>query len=168
MWSVIFSQPEIEQHSGLRKHLLNQLNYELAYSEVIHSDRFDEDVRKDFTIAVGRSYQQMHEAFYVSGIRIPATGVCRAIVGAFAGTGANERGFVFTLNQDLLMERFFTNGSHSRFDLWIPGIDNFGCFNYTLREFRQRTTSMYFQAGAKFKSYNPIFGMIQLTVNLYI
>ena len=132
MWSVIFSQPEIEQHSGLRKHLLNQLNYELAYSEVMHSDRFDEDVRKDFTIAVGRSYQQMHEAFYVSGIRIPAIGLCKAIVGAFAGTGANERGFVFTLNQDLLMERFFTNGSHSRFDLWIPGIDNFGCFNYTL------------------------------------
>lgn len=132
MWSVIFSQPEIENHSELRKHLLSQLNYELADSEVMLSDTFNEEVKKDFTKAVGRSYQQMHEAFYMSEVRIPATGVCKAIVSAFAGTGASERGFVFTLNQDLFMERFFTNGSHSLFEMWIPGINNFGCFNYTL------------------------------------
>ena len=34
LWSVIFSQPENENHSELRKHILSQLNYKLTYSEI--------------------------------------------------------------------------------------------------------------------------------------
>ena len=131
MWSVIFSQPEIGRHPDLVEHLLNQLNYELAYNEVMRSGAFDQEMQKDFTTAVERSYQQMHEAFYGPGVRIPATGACRAIVRRFAGTGGDERGFVFTLNQDLFLERFYSNGD-SLSELRIPGINNFGFFNYTL------------------------------------
>ena len=100
MWSVIFSQPEISRHSDIRDILLDQLDYELAYSKVLHASCFGDEVKADFTKAVERSYQQMHEAFYENGVRIPAVGVCKAIVRAFCGRQERERGFVFTLNQD--------------------------------------------------------------------
>lgn len=130
MWSVIFSQPEIARDRDLRAHLLSQLNYEMAYNDVMHSGNFGSEAQAAFTTAIRRSYQQMHEA----ELRKPASRVCRAIVGAFGGSGSEERGFVFTLNQDLFMERFFTNGSDSLFDLSVPGISNFGCFRGTLPE----------------------------------
>jgi hypothetical protein len=134
MWSVIFSQPEIGRHPELRMYLLGEFNYERAYNAVLQGEQFPPEVKSDFSTAVKRSYQQMHTAFYEQGIRIPATGVCNAIVGTFAGAGSKERGFVFTLNQDLFMERFFTNGSHSLYDMRIPGVSNYDCFGYRLPE----------------------------------
>lgn len=133
MWSVIFSQPEISLHPDIRDVLLSQLDYELAYSKVLHAGAFGDDAKADFTKAVERSYQQMHEAFYESAVRIPAVGVCKAIVGAFCGGEERERGFVFTLNQDLFMERFFINNADAPSDMKIPGLTTHGyCFNYRL------------------------------------
>lgn len=133
MWSVIFSQPEISRHSDIRDILLDQLDYELAYSKVLHASCFGDEAKADFTKAVERSYQQMHEAFYENGVRIPAVGVCRAIVRAFCGRQERERGFVFTLNQDLFMERFFTNDGEAHSFMKVPGLTADGyCFNYKL------------------------------------
>ncbi len=49
---------------------------------------------------------------------------------SFSAGSADERGFVFTLNQDLFMERFFVNGSLSLYEMSIPGISNYGYFNW--------------------------------------
>jgi len=133
MWSAIFSQPEISRHPDLKAHLRNQLDYEAAYNEVMSSENFGPETKNDFTAAIEMSYQQIHEAFYVGqDLENKAVGVCRALIGPFGGTGANERGFIFTLNQDLFMERFFLNGSHSLYELSIPGISNYGYFNFQL------------------------------------
>ncbi len=46
MWSVIFSQNEISRQPELRKYLLNNLDYETVYQEVLDSDELDEGVKK--------------------------------------------------------------------------------------------------------------------------
>lgn len=133
MWSAIFSQPEIKRHPDLQKYLREQLDYEVAYNEVMDSDDFTIQTKDDFTTAIERAYQQIHDGFYGPQDLInSAVGVCKMLLGSFGGSGANERGFIFTLNQDLFVERFFLNGSHSLFDLAIPGIGKYGYFNFQL------------------------------------
>ena len=106
-------------------------NYEVAYNHVLYSGSFGKNIQEDFAKAVEQSYQQMHEAIWGRTVRIKAMAACRAIVRPFAGTGSDERGFVFTLNQDLLLERFFSN-SDVLANLRIPGISNFPPSNSTL------------------------------------
>lgn len=130
MWAAIFNQPEIRQHKKLRCHMLYELNYETVYDEVMASSDYTDEDRWALTQAVGRAYERMDEAIFQQGDskkRSSASRIFQSFIGLFAGTREGRtRGFFFTLNQDLFVERFYS-GRDSL--IKIPGLDNQKWFN---------------------------------------
>lgn len=110
MWSAIFSQREIAQNQKLRLKLLEEMNYEAAYHDVLDSRELSPMERAAFTTAIENAYREMHEM--VCGLSSRGEDVAkfvfREIFARFAGS-EGERGFLFTLNQDLFIERFYRN-----------------------------------------------------------
>ena len=110
MWSAIFSQREIAQNQRLRLKLLEEMNYEAAYHDVLGSRDLSATERGAFTSAIENAYREMHEM--VCGLSRSGESVARfvfrEILARFAGS-ASERGFLFTLNQDLFIEAFYQN-----------------------------------------------------------
>jgi hypothetical protein len=117
MWALILNEPEIHKHSRLRNCLLENRNFEVAYDHVL-SDEYGGAERKAFIDALRRAYQHLHRA--VCGeFQQPAFHLCRLIVAKFGCVKRDELGFFFTLNQDLFLERYF---SDDRSNISIPGL----------------------------------------------
>src|SRR6267143_3018187 len=110
IWSAIFSQREIAQNQKLRLKLLEEMNYEAAYHDVLDSRELSPIERAAFTTAIENAYREMHEM--VCGLSFSGEDVAkfvfREIFARFAGS-EGERGFLFTLNQDLFIETFYRN-----------------------------------------------------------
>ena len=128
MWAVIFRQAEVRKYPKLRKCMLETLNYEALYHEVLESYTADE--ARSLTKAIRNGYQEMHELICESDLKRKrdAAAVCRAFIARFDGSG-HERGFFFTLNQDLFLERFFSLGYQQASLLKIPGLEHPKWFN---------------------------------------
>jgi hypothetical protein len=125
MWAVILGQPEIQQNRRLHKLLLEDFSYESLYETVSLSEDYLPAEKAAFTAAVKRAYRQMHEV--VCGHwQLKANEACGVIISLFAPQSSNERGFFFTLNQDLLVEQYYYRvRQHLRATpLKIPGLDN--------------------------------------------
>jgi len=120
MWSLILNQPQISRSQKLRACLLENLNYEAVYDAILTSDRYSEEEQTNFTVALKNAYLQLDDAIRTNdrsrlGL---ASMMCQYFVSSFIGSG-RERGFVFTLNQDLLVERFY---SQDRGTIQIPSL----------------------------------------------
>lgn len=132
MWATIFSQSEIQELNNLRKFLLSNFDYEWVYDQVVFSKQpqlnFTDREKLAFIKAVRAAYEQMHRIVCRDEIdhRVSASAVCHSLISRFAGSG-NKRGFFFTLNHDLLVEAFYSNGE--RVNLVIPGLQNPKWFN---------------------------------------
>ena len=121
MWAEILNQSEIRRHPQLRKMLLNNLDFESVYDEIQESN-VDQEQKGALTDAVSRAYEQMDAILSRPDRRIAelAHGVCRSFIGRFGqALNPNKRGFFFTLNQDLFIERFYHQDPES---LRIPGV----------------------------------------------
>jgi hypothetical protein len=103
MWSLILNQPEILDSERLHELLLKDLNYERVYDTVLFSGEFSKSEQDAFTASLQSAYRELDKAIRseTQSIAMLNSFLCR-----FAGSGT-ERGFVFTLNQDLLLERFY-------------------------------------------------------------
>lgn len=121
MWAVILSQPEIRQRPKLRERMLDELNYETLYDDVMTSATHELEEKQALTEAIRRAYKQLHEIICRQQTQhlTAASQVCQFFISRFAGTEQTERGFFFTLNQDLFIERFYTP---SDFVLRLPGL----------------------------------------------
>ena len=130
MWAVIFRQPEIRRYPNLRRQMLERLDYEGLYHEVLSSESYTADEKSSLTKAIRNAYQEMHELICRDDLRRrgAAAAVCRAFVARFDGSG-HERGFFFTLNQDLFVERFFSLGYQQASLIKIPGLEHAKWFN---------------------------------------
>jgi len=114
MWAAILSQPEINRDFDLRKEMLNELDYEEIYDRIMKPDGYRDDQKSSFRTALSNAYQQMHEAICTEdvdpGHLNSAAAACRHLIRRFAGSkDKRTRGFFFTLNQDLFVERFYLN-----------------------------------------------------------
>ncbi len=111
MWSIILSQPQIAESCTLRNTLLNDLSYERIYDKVLSSTELSSVEKEEFTLALQNAYADLDESIrsYFLNSRRCAQAL-RYFVEKFGGMG-NERGFIFTLNQDLLLERLYSNES---------------------------------------------------------
>jgi len=49
MWAVIFRQPEIRRYPNLRKQMLERLDYEALYHEVLSSESYTADEKFSLT-----------------------------------------------------------------------------------------------------------------------
>ncbi|MEP6934970.1 MAG: hypothetical protein ABI988_13690 [Nitrospirota bacterium] len=124
MWAAILSQQEISTYPNLRQKLLAQPDYEQAYHEVLDSESYSSKEKLALRTAVETAYQRMHRRVMTVGTDSYdlIKPLLRGIVLRFAGEG-EERGFIFTLNQDLFLEGFYRNNdpSFSGHHLSIPG-----------------------------------------------
>jgi len=121
MWARIFNQPEAQQYPRIRRKMLSDLNFESVYSHVVESPRYTPVEKHSFTVAIQNAYKSMHDYLLSEDMTLirEATAACHSIVSRFAAT--NERpGFVFTLNQDLFIERWFEDVGQSV--IIMPGI----------------------------------------------
>lgn len=130
MWAAIFRRPEIRDHPELRKCMLEELNYEALYDKVLSSESYTDANKASLTQAIRHAYEEMHELICDADQkrRTKAAAVCRVFVARFDGSGP-ERGFFFTLNQDLFIERFFSVSYQQASLLKIPAIGNPKWFN---------------------------------------
>jgi hypothetical protein len=126
MWAAILSQKEISTHPKLRQILLSRQNYELVHHTVLESDSYSAEEKSAFKTAVETAYKHMHQNVMAGGTHVmfqhSSKSLIRGIVLRFAGTG-EERGFIFTLNQDLFLEGFFNDvdPDYAGYHLSTPG-----------------------------------------------
>jgi hypothetical protein len=133
MWAIIFNQLNSPDAKRLRGLLLGELNYERAYDLVMNGvEGFGPAEQLAFTNALMAAYSELDRS-----IRVHLMNESRRIqplhhfIERFAGEG-KERGFVFTLNQDVLLERF---GSHGRNNLiQIPALSHSDWFSGRLKD----------------------------------
>lgn len=107
MWSAIFSQPIISENPRLRRELLDRMDYEQSYHHVLKGD-FSPAEKDLLGKAIEKAYQELHAMIHGMSRREKALVkfVLRKLVARFVGSN-EERGFLFTLNQDLLLETFY-------------------------------------------------------------
>lgn len=124
MWSIIFNRPEIQRRPLLVTLLKSDFNYESAYAEVMYGNQFSDDDKEAMETAVAAAYGQLDQNvsdFSESIVSVPPVSISRVnnfIKRCGGEEGDNARGYFFTLNQDLFVERFYS-GEQS---LTIPGI----------------------------------------------
>ncbi len=127
MWALIFRQPEVRASDRLRRKMLGEMNFERVYEDVMTS-AYSEDEKHGLTEAIGRAYRQMHDEMCNENQTAAAHEVVRAFISRFDVQDQAERGFVFTLNQDLLIEKFRT----ADLPILLPGVHEPDGQNVTL------------------------------------
>jgi len=128
MWAVIFRQPEIQGNPALRNRMLEELDYESTYTQVLESAAHSDGDRQAFKAALGRAYQQLHDIICPQDTEhtTACSNACQFLLTRFAGKEHRERGFIFTLNQDLFVEKYYAVGDPL---LTIPGLTAPNWFN---------------------------------------
>jgi hypothetical protein len=122
MWARIFNHFEIQQNPKIRNRMLRDLNFESVYSKVVESREFSRIEKRSLTTAIRKAYKSMRDKVLSENVDLinNATGACKAYISKFAGS-IEKRGFVFTLNQDQFIERWFTDVGGSV--MVMPGIE---------------------------------------------
>jgi hypothetical protein len=108
MWALILCQPQVRGSDRLRKAMLRDTNFEQVYQEVIASREYGDEEKREFTEAIWKAYKQMDDEMSDHDNGLRAHAAVSRIVFRFANREHSEPGLVFTLNQDLLIERFHT------------------------------------------------------------
>lgn len=127
LWAAILNRTEIRRHDKLRKCMIQgDLNFETIYDMIMESPEYEPQEKAAFLNALRNAYHQMDEIISDHGNRVSAFAVCQSFVSRFAGSlQQQERRFIFTLNQDLFMERYYSNGNSL---MKIPGLESPGWF----------------------------------------
>lgn len=122
MWAQIFNQPEIQKLPRIRNTMLKDFNYESVYSSVIESGQYTREKRIAFTTAIRRAYQKMHDEILSEKIALLQSAVptCTCIIKRLAES-VHGTMFLFTLNQDLFIERYYQDVSPP-YKVSMPGI----------------------------------------------
>jgi hypothetical protein len=122
MWSKIFNNPRVQSYPRVKKLLINDFDYESIYHRILNGNYSEDEknVISDTILEVYRSLDNIcSEWLFRSDAPNPVniSGVNKLIERFSAG--ANKKGFFFTLNQDLFVERYF-NSTNS--GLILPGV----------------------------------------------
>ncbi|MGA6828614.1 hypothetical protein ACO9S2_13500 [Nitrospira sp. NS4] len=111
MWSLIFNQLSSGNYKALKTILRGEMNYERAYDLVMSGSDFSLAEKSAFSNALLEAYSELDRSICVHlGNNRSQIQCLRYFIERFAGEG-QERGFVFTLNQDALLERFASLGT---------------------------------------------------------
>ena len=109
MWAKIFNNPLIQTKEKIRDLLLNNFDFESVYFEVTSKDIYSSGEKDALKQAVENAYKDLDNTIKdwvfnhdnPTALNIYGLG---GLLGLFSGNG-DEKGFFFTLNQDLFMER---------------------------------------------------------------
>lgn len=130
MWAEIFNHPEIQKFELIKELMLDNFNYESIYHEILYEPTgklFSAPYREAIKIAVLDAYKKLDESIknyrvYNDGPNPDLHVAVNNLLNHFCG----ERdiiGVLFTLNQDTLIERYYSNSKNKA--LKFPEIDNY-------------------------------------------
>lgn len=105
VWGMIFNDPNIQKTKYIKKQMLKDFNYELLYSKVIHDQKYSQE-REVFLSRINIVFNNVFEEICIRAIQNESNyNICyndlREFIKLF------QTSSVFTLNQDLFLERLF-------------------------------------------------------------
>jgi hypothetical protein len=120
MWCWIFNHPKVQQEHEIKELMLREYDYESVYDTVINSD-YNVQEKEAISIAVKDTYDRLdmiiRDWSFRTGAPYPVNIYkLQNLIDLFSKK--NKKGFIFTVNQDLLLERHYYNGDRPV----IPGI----------------------------------------------
>lgn len=109
MWALIFNHPLVQSNKQLKDLLSSEFNYEWAYNIVLNAKNFNEEDRSIIKKVVEEAYKKLDDTvkkWNYNSDNPDALNIygLKKLITLFSGEG-QEQGFVFTLNQDIFMER---------------------------------------------------------------
>ncbi|MCK4306633.1 SIR2 family protein [candidate division WOR-3 bacterium] len=130
MWAQIFNHPQLQRHPRIRAIMSNDFDYESAYYKVLHMKPLIDSVKswKEEKAAIKEAVRAAYDRLdvIVRNFRFAPDAPypvnifeVQKLINRFAGKN-NSKGFFFTLNQDLFIERKYHNGTRPL----LPGINN--------------------------------------------
>ncbi|KAF0145587.1 MAG: hypothetical protein FD156_868 [Nitrospirae bacterium] len=160
MWAWIFNDPKIGVQPKLNNLLKNDFDYESVYYKVTDGNDFNEDEKRAITEAIHNAYKKLDDKikdYYSLGTRQPVniSDVCK-FIDRFSGIPAitgnnNTKGFFFTLNQDLLIERYFSSSNMPALYVNQPTIQI-----YQNKDYQESTCSVTLALAADMEKTNPL------------
>jgi SIR2-like domain len=125
VWALLFSHPDVGRQPKVRNLLQNEFDFEHVYHEIM-TGNFDSHDRAAMSKAVGDAYDYIDSILQNYNLNREAPNIygVQKFLNAFAGDQRSP-GFIFTLNQDLFMERHFYNGIRPALPYIPPGRDWF-------------------------------------------
>lgn len=122
MWSLIFNHEQIQTSPRVKNLLLRNVDFESVYHSIMEGD-YDESEKHAMSVAVASTYEKLDSIVRDWVFRgdsshpVNIYGV-QKLIDLFPRV--NKKGFFFTLNQDLFIERHYYNGQRPV----IPGIQH--------------------------------------------
>jgi len=132
MRTRLFNDAELKKDSNLFDRITSEFaDYESIYREVVESRNFSESQRKIMIEAYERAYLQLDRSICKTCVPsyqpLNLNRLATGLLDYFAGDRTQrERGHIFTLNQDLFLERGYV-GTHI---LTQPGIRSYHNFDW--------------------------------------
>jgi len=112
MWAFIFNNPSLDNHPEIKNLLRHNFSYESVYHEVVKTLEYENGDRDAIKEAVKSAYDKLDESirgYYNKTNRTANSTTLTDFIQRFHGAD-NSRGFFFTLNQDLFVERYCRGG----------------------------------------------------------
>lgn len=156
MWDSIFNHEQVQQYPPLINLLKNNFDFESVYNEVMDGNSYPLEAQEALQRAVKNAYDQLDAATrnywgssaYASSASQPLVSWrgFNKLLECFASEG-KDRGYIFTLNQDLFVERWYSGEGKSLRTLGMtPGVDVKGKTPWTWLRGKELTAEYYFQA----------------------
>ncbi len=157
MWATIFNNPLVQSNEFLRYALLNDPDYESLYEKIWHQkvligEEEQKIAQKILTEALSAAYEKLDQIIrrwkYTKDAPYPVNhyGLDEFINRFFTNPKSGD-GYIFTLNQDLFLERHFINGSH----FVTPGIKYPYQLNLPIKREHPLAKEMYITVPSKIK-----------------
>ena len=124
MWAQIFSHPAVQASESVKRALLDNFDFESVYDSVTNDSSFDSDDRIALKTAILDSFAQLDATVRHYGWGGTSPILIKHVqqfLHDFAGESDDEIGYLFTLNQDLFVERQHYNW-HIFHPISLPGI----------------------------------------------
>lgn len=125
VWGMVFNNSKIQTSREIRNELLKEYNYEKLYSEILVEEKFSPE-RDCFLERINIIFNDIFEALTIkafdSNFGVSYKDI-RSFILMIVGKNFDE-GFLFTTNQDLLLERIFIENRKGNKGIASPHIGN--------------------------------------------
>ena len=120
MWALIFNDPHIQDYPSVKNLMKREFSYEFIYDEILEGNFSDEE-KKSITNAIRSAYEKLDKKLYsYKHAKHPVSiDDVNKFIARFAWNRP-QKGFIFTLNQDRFIERFFSSSDYSIVTLGVP------------------------------------------------
>jgi len=125
MWAFIFNNTSLDNHQRIKDILRHEFSYESVYHEVIENPKYDKKEKDAIKEAVKSAYGRLDgsiRGYRTRNNRTADSTSLTSFIGRFHDM-VNSRGFFFTLNQDLFVERYCSEANISTPGIRLQGIE---------------------------------------------